>query len=217
MSMQNDCGDEPAVLKRAPGRPPSRSEDETRKLVMDAAVAEFVAVGAARGSMARIARRAGISTRTLYKFALGKEELFRLAIEQRIEEVLAATFAPLGKGDCPRDELTRLLLAYANLLLNDEVVATTRVVISETSRIPDLAESFRRSGRRLARVFDSLFTEICANYELDIHSASDTAKLVRWTLSGIQRQQLLKSHVPVGQNELVRIVDRLVDLICVRC
>jgi TetR/AcrR family transcriptional regulator of autoinduction and epiphytic fitness len=55
--------------------------DEKRAQIIDAAVAEFQELGFAGASMDRIAARAQVSKRTVYRHFDGKEALFRAILE----------------------------------------------------------------------------------------------------------------------------------------
>ncbi|MFC3612730.1 TetR/AcrR family transcriptional regulator [Lutimaribacter marinistellae] len=195
--------------KRQAGRPPTRSEDETRQLVVRAAIEEFIDHGAMRASMGGIARRAGISTRTLYRFAPSKEELFRVAVEQRIEEVIATAPEPHRPCESPEIELSRILRAYIDLLLSAEALATTRIVISELERFPDLATSFRSGGQRVAQAFDRSILEFCKRRGLDCGDPGHEARILRWTLAGIQRQRLLRVEEQLSESELDALTRQL--------
>ncbi len=53
--------------RRCRGRPQVRPDDETRQLIYEAARHEFAGNGYAATSIETVARRAGVSTKTLYR------------------------------------------------------------------------------------------------------------------------------------------------------
>jgi AcrR family transcriptional regulator len=53
--------------RRCRGRPQVRRDDETRQVIYKAAGNEFAAGGYAATSIEAVARRAGVSTKTLYR------------------------------------------------------------------------------------------------------------------------------------------------------
>jgi AcrR family transcriptional regulator len=53
--------------RRCRGRPQVRRDDETRQVIYKAARNEFAAGGYAATSIEAVARRAGVSTKTLYR------------------------------------------------------------------------------------------------------------------------------------------------------
>ena len=72
------------VAKRSRGRPQVRPDEETRQLILAAAREEFHADGYAGSSMVRVAERAGVSTKTMYRLIPTKAELFQSVISDRI-------------------------------------------------------------------------------------------------------------------------------------
>ncbi len=60
--------------RRPRGRPPTRSDEETRQLVIEAAAEEFEANGYAGACMGDIAERAGVSTKTVYRLFPNKAD-----------------------------------------------------------------------------------------------------------------------------------------------
>src|SRR6476659_184821 len=75
---------------RPRGRPPLRSEEETKRIVFEAARHAFAVDGYAATSTEALARRAGISTKTLYRLFPGKAVLFEAMCADRLERLLSA-------------------------------------------------------------------------------------------------------------------------------
>src|SRR4029079_10854895 len=76
------------VSKKARGRPQIRPDDETRDLIIEAARQEFHASGYAGASMGRVAERAGVSTKTMYRLIPTKAELFQSVVSGRISRFM---------------------------------------------------------------------------------------------------------------------------------
>src|SRR5215471_16435192 len=74
--------DEP---RRGRGRPQLRSDEETRALILEAARYEFSHSGYAATSMENVARRASVSTKTLYRLVPNKAALFEAMVTERID------------------------------------------------------------------------------------------------------------------------------------
>jgi AcrR family transcriptional regulator len=66
-----------------------RQKNEVRRAIVDAAAAEFAAVGLGRATLASIAEKAGTSIGNLYKYFANKDELFRAAIPDEVAEKLS--------------------------------------------------------------------------------------------------------------------------------
>src|SRR5271156_329627 len=70
--------------RRPRGRPQIRCDDETRQLLVEAARQEFQTNGYARTCMNDVARRAGVSTKTVYRLIPNKADLLRRVISDTI-------------------------------------------------------------------------------------------------------------------------------------
>ncbi|WP_170349142.1 MULTISPECIES: TetR/AcrR family transcriptional regulator [Ruegeria] len=107
--------------------------------IIEAAVAEFQDKGFAAASMDRISAQAEVSKRTLYKYFESKENLFRsivIELSSRFAEVVEIRYK---KGRDIREQLTELAWAEGRILMMPDVMAMSRMVISETLRSPALA------------------------------------------------------------------------------
>src|ERR1700744_1309295 len=74
--------------RRCRGRPQLRPDDETRRIIYEAARHEFPRKGSAT-SMEAVARRAGVSTKTLYRLVPNKAALFDGMVTERIEQFVS--------------------------------------------------------------------------------------------------------------------------------
>ena len=75
--------------RRCRGRPQTRPDDETRQIIYEAARHEFTDNGYAATSMETVARRAGVSTKTLYRLVPNKAELFEGMVSDRLDQFLS--------------------------------------------------------------------------------------------------------------------------------
>ena len=130
------------AIRRSRGRPQIRPDEETRQLVIAAARQEFLAKGYAGASMAGVAERAGVSTKTMYRLIPTKADLFRSVVSDRISRFMldidadALDALPLDKA------LERMLAAFGTLALDQEAIAMQRLVLGESDRFPEIAASF---------------------------------------------------------------------------
>src|ERR1700724_4717278 len=79
-----------STARRCRGRPQLRPDDETRQIIYQAARHEFAASGYAATSTETVARRAGVSTKTLYRLIPNKAALFEAMVANRLDRL------PLG-------------------------------------------------------------------------------------------------------------------------
>jgi AcrR family transcriptional regulator len=132
--------------RRCRGRPQVRSDDETRQIIFDAARHEFAGNGYAATSTDMIARRAGVSTKTLYRLIPNKAALFEGMVADRLDRFLAnVNLQAVDHADI-EEALYAALLACADLALDPEVVALQRMVLQETGKSSDIAPTFYRNG-----------------------------------------------------------------------
>src|SRR5260370_34174372 len=77
-----------SLERRCRGRPQLRPDDETRQIIYEAARHEFAANGFAATSTETVARRAGVSTKTLYRLIPNKDALFEAMVSDRLDRFL---------------------------------------------------------------------------------------------------------------------------------
>ncbi|MEH2471734.1 AcrR family transcriptional regulator [Nitrobacteraceae bacterium AZCC 2161] len=132
--------------RRYRGRPQLRPDDETRQIIYEAARHEFAGSGYAATSMETVARRAGVSTKTLYRLLPNKAALFEGMVSDRLDRFLfnvnLHTFDHANIEDALRDAL----MACADLALDEEVVALQRMVLQEIGKSSDITATFYRNG-----------------------------------------------------------------------
>jgi len=162
--------------RRCRGRPQVRSDDETRQIIYEAARHEFAGNGYAATSMDTVARRAGVSTKTLYRLLPNKAALFEAMVSDRLDRFLS-DFKLRAADDVDIEQaLNTALMACANLVLDKEVVALQRIILQETSQFPDLAATFYRNG--IARTVEALAKWLRAQVKRglieldDVHAAA---------------------------------------------
>jgi AcrR family transcriptional regulator len=132
--------------RRCRGRPQLRPDGETRQIVYDAARHEFAESGYAATSMEAVARRAGVSTKTLYRLIPNKAALFEGMVCDRLDRFLADVKLNDIKHADIEDALYAALLACAKLALDPEVIALQRIVLQEAAQFPDIAGTFYENG-----------------------------------------------------------------------
>ena len=130
------------IEKRSRGRPQVRCDDDTKSVIIEAANRQFHDNGYAAASIAAIAQEAGVSTKTLYRLFPTKADLFAEMITERTGRFLTALYpGTLAAADL-RQGLERMLMAYGMLTLSLDTITVTRLVISESDRFPEIANSF---------------------------------------------------------------------------
>jgi AcrR family transcriptional regulator len=139
--------DEDGEVRRR-GRPQARSDEETRAIIFEAARAEFAHSGYAATSMESVARRAGVSTRTLYRLVPNKAALFEAMITERIDRFVSIVNLRGCRSDDVEAALTEALVICGDLLLDGEVIAMQRVILGDNDKFPEIAETFYHKAIR---------------------------------------------------------------------
>jgi TetR/AcrR family transcriptional regulator, regulator of autoinduction and epiphytic fitness len=122
-----------------------RVSESKRKSIMEAAGAEFQGNGFTHAAMAEIARKADVSTATLYKHFGSKEELFSSIIEASYSD-LGIPQAVANEAKTAKEALTIATNDYLNQQFGTGINALMRAVISETSGVPAVGKDFLKRG-----------------------------------------------------------------------
>jgi AcrR family transcriptional regulator len=148
----------PPEDRRCRGRPQVRPDDETRAIIYEAARREFAAGGFAATSIEAVARRAGVSTKTLYRLVPNKAALFEGMVSDRLDRFVSSVNLDAVDHAEIEEALYAALLACADLTLDEETIALQRMVLQETGKLSDLAGTFYRNAiqRTLAALTDWL-------------------------------------------------------------
>jgi AcrR family transcriptional regulator len=132
--------------RRCRGRPQVRPDDETRQIIYEAARHEFADSGYAATGMESVARRAGVSTKTLYRLVPNKAALFEGMVSDRLDRFLSDVNLRTADHADIEQALCAALIACADLTLDEEVVALQRMVLLEAGKSSDIAGTYFRNG-----------------------------------------------------------------------
>ncbi|MGC2396913.1 MAG: TetR/AcrR family transcriptional regulator [Rhodomicrobium sp.] len=141
-------------VKRCRGRPQIRCDDDTRRLIVEAAAKEFQAKGYAATCIGDVAQRAGVSTRTLYRLIPTKAALFKAVVTDRIGGFMLAIDEQVLGTLGLEAALERILAEFGRLTLSEETIAINRLVIGECERFPEIAAAFYEAA--IQRVSDAM-------------------------------------------------------------
>jgi len=194
------------VAKRPRGRPQTRPDEETRELILQAARQEFHASGYAGASMGRVAERAGVSTKTMYRLIPTKAALFQSVISERISRFILEMDEEHLDG-LPVDEaLEHILITYGTLTFDPDTVSSLRLVLAECDRFPEIAAAFNELALR--RTTESMEGWLIRQRDRGEIAIDDTATAVGM-LRGMmimepQRAIMLGLRAPPDHAEIVK-------------
>jgi AcrR family transcriptional regulator len=125
--------------KRCRGRPQVRPDHETRQIIYEAARHEFAGNGYAATCMEAVARRAGVSTKTLYRLIPNKAALFEGMVSDRLNRFISEVNLRAADHTDIEQALAAALIACAELALDQEVIGLQRMLLQEAGKFSDVA------------------------------------------------------------------------------
>ncbi len=163
---------EPEHRPSVRGRPRLLDDTARRGRLVAAAEHVFVEMGYSAASMDGIARRAGMSKKTIYQVFETKQELFAAVIDSRRNE-LAAMIEAEGSVETlrPDDVLRQFLTQIARFVLAPRQAALYRLAVAESQRAPELANAFCREGS--SKVCSPLTEWLAAQHERGVLNVPD--------------------------------------------
>jgi AcrR family transcriptional regulator len=203
-----------SLERRCRGRPQLRPDDETRQIIYDAARHEFAANGYAATSTEMVARRAGISTKTLYRLIPNKAALFEAMVSDRLDRLLLDVNLQAADDVDFETALTSVLLGCANLSLDNEVVALQRTVLQEANQFSDLAATFYRNGiaRLIVALGDWLRGQIKRG-KIKLDNPDETAGMLIGMVASAPQRAAIYGGVPLpSPSEIERRVKTCASL-----
>jgi AcrR family transcriptional regulator len=132
--------------QRCRGRPQVRRDDETRQVIYEAARNEFAAGGYAATSIQAVARRAGVSTKTLYRLIPNKAALLESMVSNRLDRLASELNLRSADHTDIEEALCAALIVCAALALDGEVIALQRMVLQEARKVSDIAGMYYTNG-----------------------------------------------------------------------
>jgi AcrR family transcriptional regulator len=183
--------------RRCRGRPQLRPDQETRQIIYDAARQEFAGSGYAATSMETVARRAGVSTKTLYRLIPNKATLFEGMVSDRLDRFLSQFHLQADQVDIG-EALYAALMACADLMLDQEVVGLQRMILQETGKFSDLAGAFYNNGikRTAAALADWLRVQEKRG-RIVLDDADEAAGMLLGMLSSAPQRAAIFGGVPM--------------------
>ena len=184
--------------KRCRGRPQVRPDDETRRVIYEAARHEFAASGYAATSMETVARRAGVSTKTLYRLIPNKASLFEGMVSDRLDRFLSVVNLHAADHTDIEQALFAALMACADLALDEEVIALQRMVLQEAGKFCDIAGTFYKNAiqRTAAALADWLRVQQARGL-IALDDVDEAAGMLLGMVSSAPRRAALFGGVPL--------------------
>jgi AcrR family transcriptional regulator len=142
-------------------RPADDTEDSAkRRQIIEGARTVFMALGYDAASMGEIAKAAGVSKGTLYVYFRDKDELFEAIVAKQCAFHAEGVLSLDAENPDIAGTLTRIGIAYAQIMCMPERQSSLRAVIAVADRKPNVGRTFYETGAvvgigKLAAYFDA--------------------------------------------------------------
>jgi AcrR family transcriptional regulator len=136
-----------SMTRRRGGRPSQAQAARLRDRILDAAAYVFFNEGYGAASIEAIAKRARIAKRTLYSRFRDKPELFGAVVHHVVENLRPPNTEQLFRGT-GAEILHHIAQAILHAALNPQALSLHRLILSEATRFPELAEVMHQIGAR---------------------------------------------------------------------
>jgi AcrR family transcriptional regulator len=184
--------------RRCRGRPQVRPDDETRQIIYEAARREFAGSGYAATSMEAVARRAGVSTKTLYRLVPNKASLFDSMVSDRLDRFVSSiNLHAIGHANID-DALHAALMICAELTLEEEVIALQRMVLQEAGKFSDVARMFYTNAIQRTSVALAGWLRVQqARGLIDLDDTDEAAGMLLGMVASAPRRAAMLGGVPL--------------------
>ena len=196
---EDGCGE-----GRRRGRPQARSDEETRAIIFKAARSEFAASGYAATNMESVARRAGVSTKTLYRLIPNKAALFEAMITERIDTFASVVKLRACEGREVEAALRDALVVCGELILAPDVIALQQMILGEGDKFPDIAETFYHKA--ITRTQETLASWLRTQHKrglLSVDDADAAAGMLLGMLAYQPQRAVMFGHAPAPTHEQI--------------
>lgn len=195
--------------------PQQEGTEQKREQIYQAAVVEFQERGFSEASMDRISARAGASKRTVYKYFESKEKLFQELLRRHWGRFAASLDVTYDSERDIRDQLTALGRAEGALLTNPDVMAMTRLVMSEVLRSPELV-GVNQEKTDYKAAFETMLREADADSVLEIEDSKVAAEEFIALIKGKAFWPVVFGAAVVSVEEMEKIIESSVEMIMSR-
>lgn len=112
--------------------------------ILQAALTVFSQAGYSGATMDAVAAEAGMSKPTLYQYFASKEALFQAMLLPHRDRMLTPFAQPSGRGLA--HDLLNFAWAYADTVMEPEMLALARLIIGEVQRFPEIGAAYQAAG-----------------------------------------------------------------------
>jgi AcrR family transcriptional regulator len=205
--------------RRGRGRPQARPDEETRTVILDAARQEFAASGYAATSMESVARRAGVSTKTLYRLIPNKGTLFEEILTDGIDRFVSRIRLRACDGTDIEGALREAMIAVGELILDGAVIGLLRMIVAEGDKFPEISDTFYNKAIKRSESTLANWLKVQAERGLiAIDNPTEAAGMLLGMLAFQPQRAVMFAHAPApGRKELERRAEAVAKLFLRGC
>jgi AcrR family transcriptional regulator len=186
-----------------------RRSEEKRREILSAARALFVTEGYADTGMEVVARKAAVSTATLYAYFPSKADLFRTTVDELVGDIADLIARNPDPEAGARVRLTAFARAYADFCANPATRAVLRMISAERRRFTESAETVQaRTRNEIGGAVIRMIRELADRGELAVENPSWAASQL---LGLIEHPTLLYGLVNGDEAQVERSTDAIAE------
>ena len=199
------------LTRSGPGRP---KDPAKRAAILEAAKTLFLAGGFSGTSMDAVAKEAGVSKLTVYSHFSDKETLFSAAIEAKCQNMLPMPIFELEPGQPIRTTLTRIGLAFLDLIHTPEVIELQRLMGSLATQDTAMSQLFFEAGpQRTLTAMENLVRHASDAGLLDVPDPRQAANNFFSLLQGCEHMRVMIGYSePMTACEAQPHAEQVVDM-----
>jgi AcrR family transcriptional regulator len=200
-----------SITAMNPLKSPKQKVADKAEAILTGAMQEFMACGYAAASMDRIAVTAGVSKPTLYSYFRDKEGLFTALIHQMTQSDRLLEEGRFLQGPI-RSSLKQLAMDFLDKFSGEQPLLTLlRLIIGESGRFPDLAQTFVRNFEK--PTLEKMSHLFAHHPDLNVSDPEITARFFVGSIVHYVIVQEILHGREILPLERDRFVDGLIDLI----
>jgi TetR/AcrR family transcriptional regulator, mexJK operon transcriptional repressor len=202
------------VLPHRVGRPRRGTERTREQGLLEAATRVFVRSGYVSSSIQKVAREAGVSTRTIYERYKNKGELLGAVVSHLVENDLTTV---MSAAELSRLSVNEALLTIGKTitsrLVSPTVSSLLRLLVTEGRSFPNLALKMReRTKDRFDDAVEQYFRLQVENGVLMLRDPARSASLFTQMINGeLMNGVLFGTNTPVPEAQVHEHITFVVD------
>jgi AcrR family transcriptional regulator len=200
-----------SITAMNPLKSPKQKVADKAEAILTGAMQEFMACGYAAASMDRIAVAAGVSKPTLYSYFRDKEGLFTALIQQMTQSDRLLDEERFLQHPI-RDSLKLMAIDFLDKFSGEQPLLTLlRLIIGESGRFPDLAQTFVRNFEK--PTLEKMSYLFAHHPDINVSDPEITARFFIGSIVHYVIVQEILHGREILPLERDRFVDGLIDLI----